>query len=569
MPPEKRQIKLLQAQRSLLADTRDGFFNREILNYLKKFFVQQAGLSCRLLFLLIFQALAEIALVVISYRYFRTNLYSVGAINYGTLLLILLALATIYLLTFFYLLKTERTLVIRLINDLRQRWFKIALQRSASGAHLTEKSGLLAKISYHLPLLNLGINNSLLGALRWALLVLILIFLAILFAGPVIWWALGGIILSLGLAWLGYLVAKNYVSQETTFYSKIIRLVDFSLSDWQFTKKFNQEKNILREFNQLVELDSYFRIRRDLWLRFGFAFVFVALIFLGLALNFWQVEISQFLAQSNQQATFILMVLVFYLSRLFYTSLRLGLYSMPLSLGLFLSVPTNYSSHLSSKTPYQFSRLELRTAKIKLFKTAHHYQAFAFDFSVGQSTLILGGPRSGKTALAKLLTGQGFYGRRAWLLKSPKRRYFYQDFFEKYSGFYYLGPQFMSHHSLLETVVGKESYQLTDQDLVRAAGLLSQYPLLASKLGPNFDWRLAANKFLNSERNNLLLQILHCLYNQPFLVAIDNYWLDIDDQEFKELLALLAVNLSQTSLVFFARQQPNFLNYQQIYEIKN
>ena len=173
----------------------------------------------------------------------------------------------------------------------------------------------------------------------------------------------------------------------------------------------------------------------------------------------------------------------------------------------------------------------------------------------------------GKTALAQFFTGNGRYGRRAWIIKADGRRFFYNDFFENYSGFYFIDPYFTSQRTLLEVVTGKEKQFLSNDDFIRITDRVNAHAELRDIFFEKDDWRLNSSKFLTNAKNVLLLQVLYCLEKKPYLVALDNHWLDYRDPAIDALLDLLAQELPQSILVFFATDRRGDRPYDRIYEI--
>lgn len=567
MKPLKEKIKLLRQRRVQRLANKPLWPEKEHLNYLRQFFRGQSRLLYFSLCCLFLQALLEIALILVSHRYLKSFSGFSGVVNPLLLLIVISVLALFYLAAAFSAIKGERTLIVRLINDLRSRWFRLFLNKREEEQSLEHKGMLIAKISYHLPLLSTGLANSLAGSVRWLLFVAILLFLAFVFGYKLLIFVGAAIILGLLIFAAAFWVSYNYVTKETTFYSQIIRLVDFNLSDWRFVKKFKRERTVMTEFDNLVELDSYFRVRRDIWLRFSASVIFVLLIFLAFFAGTWNSRLEYFFGAASLDTRFIMIISLVYFSRLLYESLRAGLYAVPFLLGLKLSVPQFSPRRLGSNRSCRAKSIIFQAQKAKLSKQARIYRSFNFEFKSGARYLITGKANSGRSALARLFTGSAVYGRRAWVIKDEKKRYFYNEFFDKYAGFYYLDPNFKSHRSLLETVSGKEKTEIEATDLAAASNLVNQYSELRQIFSEREDWRFRADKFGHNAKNTLLLQVIYCLLHPPRLIAIDNTWLDSQDEAIIALLRLLDKLLSESSLIFFARQDDKLFNYTQNYEI--
>lgn len=563
----KDNIKLLRQRRVQRLANKPLWPSPEHLDYLRNFFGKQRRLLSISLAALLLQGLFEIALIVISHRYLKSFSGYELAVSRRALFILLVVMATVYLLAAFAAIKGERTLIVRLINDLRARWFKLFLYKRREENNLENKGMLLAKISYHLPLLSTGLSNSLAGTIRWLMFVMILLFLAFVFAYKLLFFVAGAVLVGLLVGAAAFWVSYNYVTKETTFYSQIIRLVDFNLSDWPFVKQYRRERAIVKEFDQLVDLDSYFRVRRDLWLRFSVSLVFVLLVFVSFMAGSWNSRVEYFFGAASLDTKFVLVIALVYFSRLLYESLRVGLYSVPLLLGLKLSVPDFPPRKLGAGKPIMATSLVFSAAKAKLFARDRKYRRFNFEFVPGQRYVISGSSRSGRSSLAKLLAGQAVYGRRAWLIKVRRSRYFYNEFFDKYAGTYYFDPHFTSARSLLEVVVGKEKTSITPADLAKASALVNEHQALRAIFFEREDWRYPANRFCNNRKSVFLVQLLYCLINKPYLITIDNEWLENEDADISAWLQLLDELLPKSVLVAFTNVNKKLFTNQHHHEI--
>lgn len=562
----KEKIKLLQRRRLSRMENKSIKPEKEDWLYLLKFSGRQKKLLIWSVFFLILQGLFEVALIIISHRYLRAESSLGMVVNNRFLFVLILLSIIIYLISAYLAIKKERTFIIRMINDLRERWFKLFLHKRPEEHNLEQKSMLIAKVSYHLPLLSTGLNNSLAGALRWLLFVSILLFLSFIFGYQLLLFSLAAILFSLFLAWLAYYVSHNYVTRETTFYSHIIRWMDFNLSDWQFVKSFHRENNVIKEFRNLVELDTYFRVRRDLWLRFSVSIVFVLLVLLSFLAVTWGGNIEYFFGSASLDSRFLIIIALLYFSRLMYESVRAGLYSVPFLLGLKLSVPKHAPRKLGINNVFKEKNISFKSAKTRLFKK-DKYKSFRFDFERGGRYLITGGIRSGRSGLAKIFTGKAVYGRRSWLVLVQKNRYFYNEFFNNNRGFFYIDPKFKSQRSLLEVVTGKEKNYLNNLDLARASNLINSYPELKDVFFEKEDWRFRSDLLCANIKNTFLLQLIYCLLNKPYLIAIDNFWLDRKDPEINKLLILADKLLPESIIVVFDNKSNNLMKYNYEYEI--
>lgn len=560
------QIKFLRELRGSRWRRQSLRPSREHLQYLLRFFKKEKKIIILTLALIFGQGIIEIVLILISHQYLKPGSAVLKGVNINGLLIIIIAATLLYLIVSFQAIKFEKTAIIRLINNLRERWFKSLLSQSNDEYTLEKKGRLLAKISYHLPMFSTGLANCLVGSIRWLLLIFIFLVLCFIFGWSLIWWLVLSLFFSAIVVLAAFYVAKKYVIKETTFYSQVIKLIDFSLSDWQFTKFFRRENQALADFKHLVDLDSYFRVRRELWLRFGGSAVFVLLVFISWCVGRFGQEISSFLS-INASNRFLLIILIVYCSRLLYESLRVGLYSVPFLFGLSLSIPPTGIRPLDKLVKQKFTNLIFQSTKTKLYKNSKYYKKLFFEFSAGSRYLIVGEKLSGKTKLAKLFAGRGEFNRHAWIIKADQERFFYNDFFREYSGAYFIDPEFRSERTILEVVAGKEKSRLQTDDLLRISDLIKAHQELKDIFFEKADWRLRANKLLTNSKSCLLLQVAYCLEVKPHLITLDNYWLDLKDPVIDELLLLLSRELVNSTLVLFSSERRELLDFKECYEI--
>lgn len=565
MEKTEERLEFLKRRRSDRLINKPLWPEKEELGYLINFFKTKIGIVRSALFFLLAQGVLEVFLIVISHRYLKNSYLTLNNLN---LLYLISLFSLLYLITAFLAVKKERLLIIRLINDVRSRWFKLFLHKRPEENNLEKKSYFIAKISYHLPLLATGLSNSLAGSIRLLLFLTIMVLLALIFNLKLFWFILGALILSISLGLLAAWVSYNYVTRETTFYSSIIRLMDFSLSDWQFVKKFKRERAVAHEFDELVELDTHFRVRRDLWLRFSASIVFILLIFLSFFASNMSNSIEYFFGTASFDTRFIVVVAFVYFSRLLYEAVRVGLYSIPLFLGLKLSTPRFKPRHLGKNCRLSAKLLEFKSTKNKLYKQAKIYQTFHYIFKRGGRYLLYSQNSLSRNSLAQVFSGLAVFGRRAWIIKSSGKRYFYNEFFDKYQAVFYLDPKFNSNRSILETILGKEKGKITDQEFIDLSNLVNSHKQLRDIFFEKEDWRFLASKFCISSYNIFLIQLLHCLCYKPYMMVIDSEFIRADEEKIWDLIKLTNKLLPETTLLIFGDRDNNKIQYDEVYSIE-
>jgi hypothetical protein len=533
-------------------------------------FRKAQGKIILLVSLLFIQVVMEIAVLVLVRGSIREQAFN--AFHRGELVLILGLLSlgiVVYLLISYFALKIERQTVLAFINKLRRNWFLLILGRAESAMTSERKAAFIAKASYHFPLISLGIDNSALGAIRWALCACILLILG---STGKIYLMIGSVTivaLSLLSGIAAYFVSKYYVSQEVASYSKVIRHIDSSLSEFSFIKAFKQERAALKGLDARVDTDTYFRIRRDIWLRYFrkiiYTFFFIAAIGL-VVLNIYHPEIFAQLSFSNQN--FSTGIISLYALRLFFESVRTGLYVPPLMLGLALSIPERIPRDSGENEEKHWSRLEFRSNKTKLYNEGKYYKNIALLFETGKRYLLIGEPRQGKTSLAELFAGKARFNKNGWLVKIDDVRLDYRHWVNLNSGSFFLSSYFHSDRTVGEVIFGKEKQLITAEDLFSVYPWAEKHPLLAMVVSKK---RFVGESLRQFEANSPMLfaiYTLHCLICKPRLILIDNQWLDLNYPEINSLTTILHQGLPESAIVAFSRNNNNIIPYNKKYEIK-
>ncbi len=566
----EQQFSTYQERLNISRNTNPVRLERYHRAFLLDFFCKTQGKIILLISLLFIQSFMEVAVLVSIRGSIREQTFN--AYHRGELLLILLILASgivAYLLISYFALKIERETVLAFINKLRRAWFHLILGRAESSMTNERKAAFIAKASYHFPLVSLGIDNSALGIIRWTLCACILLILGstggiYLTAGSIVI-----VILSILSGGAAYFVSKYYVSQEVASYSRVIRHIDLSLSEFSFIKVFKQEHAALKDLDARVDTDTYFRIRRDIWLRY-FRKIIYTLFFVGaislVVLNIYHPEIFAQLSFTNQN--FNTGIISLYALRLFFESVRAGLYVPPLILGLALSIPERIPRNAEKNEVNRWSTLEFRSNKTKLFNEGKYFKNIALLFETGKRYLFIGEPRQGKTSLAELFAGKARFNRNGWLVKMDKARLDYKRWVNLNSDSFFLSSYFHSDKTAGEVIFGKEKHLISAEDLFSIYPLAEKHPLLTIVVSKK---RFVGESLRRFEANSPMLfaiYTMHCLICKPRLILIDNQWVDLNYPEINSLIAILHHELPDTAIVAFSRSNNNIIPYHKKYEIK-
>jgi len=556
----KKQARFMRQTRQALDNTRRFRLEKRHYDFIRYFLRKERRLGWLVLVCILFQNISEIGLIVLSRWSLRSSLATgTSPIIVSTFIFLII----LFLGASFFAIKLEKTWAVKLINELRRRLIKGFLNRRSEQAQTESQAQLIAKVSYHLTLVSMGATNSVVGAVSLAFLWPGIIVITIL--GGAMFWPLLLVVfgLALGLLFAGYFISRHYVNLEATFYSEIIRQIDQAGSEWSFLKKFKQEKNLYQKIDELVDLDSYVRVRRDLWMKFSNSIVFIILIIINIGATVYLKIFSPFNLVSAGDK-FLAFAFLFYASLLLYGHVRAGLFFPPLKLGIILTVPQFFRNFSRFQLGRLRQELIFRSRKTKLFKEGKYYKNLEFVFQPGQRVLIHGAGRCGKTSLAKIFSGATNNYPLAWQVKLDGRRLAYPDWSAN-SLTYYIDPDFRSQKKILEVIIGKNHEMITPKEISMALEVLTAQPLLLSAVASDRKVQASAEGALKNITSNFAIQAAHCLVVQPSIIVVDNLWLDLGYPAIVETLQLLASRLPQAIIVVFSRQLNNVLTYDQIY----
>jgi energy-coupling factor transporter ATP-binding protein EcfA2 len=475
----------------------------------------------------------------------------------------------IYLAVSFFALMIERKMVIGFVNTLRRSWYIIMFGSSEQTLTNERKADFIAKATYHFPLISLGIDNSALGIVRWSLSACVLFAVGSMGGNNIFMMSLGIVIVSVIVGLIAYFIANHYVTREVASYSQVIKNISNNLSEFSLFKTFRREFDAMKELDARVDIDTHFRIRRDLWLRYFnkviYTFIFISsfcLIIIGL---YYPETFSRFYTNEN---LFLISLLSIYSLRLLYESGRTGLYLPPLRLGLVLSIPENISSDLLDKKVMDWTTLEFRSNKTKLHSEGSYFKRLSIRLDIGKRYLFIGEPYIGKTSLAEILAGKARYNRNSWLVKLDNNRFEYRNWFKMNIGSYYISSYFTSEKTVGEIIFAKDKQYIFSEDLLLVYKMVEKHKFFEKLISKK---RFVGESLRSFEINKSLLfaiYTLHCLISKPSIIIVDNYWTDLDYAEINELLRLIDTELPKSTVVYFSRTNNDIISYNNKYEIK-
>ena len=566
---KESNLAMFQKRRDIRSNTRRLQIESWHYAFLRKFFRSHKNLFIYLLLILIAQVFLEVGLFVYG-RFIDGFLSARLNIILGRELLgILLLGAIIYLVAAFAYLWIEKSILVKLINEMRERWFSVGLYRQASKTTSFERARLVAKLTYHFSLVQAGFSSAFSGFLRWNINNLILLIFCFFIDSAALVQVLISIPVGVGLGIIGYIIGKYYLSREASLSTAIITHIAQALDKVGLLQNHVREKESLFELNKMVILDSQLKIRRNLWMEFGFRIIFVLFVLGGALVTYVVLFVPQInLEQYVPTKTIISGLILVYLMRQIYLSLRVGLFLVPLKIGLALSLPGPETLYIRKNTLKLRKTIEFYSSKVKLTPNNNYIHDPKLSFEVGKSYLIYGDNQVGKTALSLVLSGNATSSGNPWLIRMDGRRRRYKQWCLMYRGAYYVPVISLGSATIGEVIAARDGLGINDE-LVRKIGKIIDLPALEFiKRLPKYISTQADNKAVTSTEKHLI-QLASCLLNKPQIVVIDNIVMDNKDPRVIEMIQTVCRELTNSVIICLAANKNNYLVYEKIYHLES
>ncbi len=511
------------------------------------------------------ETLISIALPIISHLYLEK---SFDLMSYSTFLIVgisLFVLIILFLINSFYRIFATQKFTMEAINNVREAWYIYYLKHSAAFKANFDGKKLMTKFLYHIQLLRLGVSNVLATGLQ-ALLMYIAILLFSIFFNPKLFLVLW---LSVPLFIIIFLITdyigRHYITREQTFNSRIVEHLADTLLNFSLFKSQGRERAKLKDFDNLIEVDTYFRIRRQLWLQFSNRFLYGIILLVGVIFYFVQIywPFVEFDSLTNVAATGIIMA---YFVKVLYSTARVGMFYEAFRLGLRLVVPKfPYNINKSILKLPSWKKLRFHSKKTKLAKYGNYIKDFNFEIEKGKKYLVYSNGSYGKSTLAKYLTGTK--SNSSIIVNLDKRR-FTSDIFTSYkNNSFFISEEIRFDITLAEYIFAKGLDDISRADIDELIDKLKKYEI--------FDFLFDHKSFIGREvvsgdlstQENALLQIAHCIMNPKKLISIDHSCFDESYSQIIRGLEILLEECPKTTYVFFSNKPNNLFKYDKTFEL--
>jgi ABC-type multidrug transport system fused ATPase/permease subunit len=541
--------------------------------YIKRFLKDKYFILKTILVLMFFIILIEISIPLFFNKFLQDFSFNRDANNFLVIFLFLIATLVIYLFLSFFNIKFQKKIILEFINFLRRSWVKYYLSKNVNKIKNQDRGKLLVKISYHFSLLQLGLTSSFFSVFEWLFLTAGTLIVSLTIDTKLLIISSVMLFINLFVFYLGYIISMYYVSQDQTLYSKILQYISDVFGDIYFNKMHHRSNSIIKNLDTLVEIDTYFRVRREILQNFGNKIIFVLLIVVSAFGYLFKLYLPD-LIDKNLTSNVVYIFVLILLSRLLYLSLRIGIFYFPLKLGLILSVPKDpIDESIFNKReifPKNLNKIEFHSRKFRFSKNLSYQKDLSFVFEKGKRYLITGPNMSGKSLLANIFCGTAPVPiGKPWVLKiNDSYRLLYQNWCRKNKSIYYVNPHFASETTVYEILKNGEATNLDVFEEIRVK--LNKY-----KDNKIFDFIFSNKKFLDQYVSNkdfsfseiAIIQILYCIVNKVDFIIVDNLWLDMDNSAINEVLKILSAELSDSVIVNFSTKNSNILEYDKTYNI--
>lgn len=518
-----------------------------------------------LITLTIIEVLIGIALPIISHFYLEE---SFDLMNYRTFLIVgisLCILIVLFLINSFFRIYATQKLSMDIMNDIREAWYSYYLKHTDAFKPSFDGKKLITKFLYHIQLFKLGINNVLSNGMETIFMYIAIILFALFFNSKlfVVLWLSAPLFVIIFL--ITDFIGRHYITREQTFNSRIVEHLADSMFNFSLIKSQGREKEKLMRFENIIDIDAFFRIRRQLWIQYSNRILYAIILLVGVCFYFVQIywPFIEFDSLTNLAATGIILG---YFVKILYSTARVGIFYEAYRLGLSLVIP---------KFPYKFNRiiknspewdtLRLHSKKIKISKFGSYIKKFDLKLEKSKKYLIYSEGSYGKSTIAKLIAGKKVNP--SLVVNADKKRLTTEQWATFKSSNFFISDSINYEISIAEFLFGKGVDDISRKDIHGMIEIFKQHKIFNFM----FDHReFIGRKILTdliSKTENILMQIAHCIINPKKIISIDHSCLEDPDKKIIKALDLLIEKCPQTTIVAFSKKPNTYLKYDKTFEL--
>ncbi len=520
--------------------------------YLTKFILANRKPITRFLILALVESLLLISLPIIlkflvenDYNFFRLH-----SLLLDVTLLSVLVLA--YIVTSYLLIRLDQTISFNLINQIKMHWLGRFYGTASSRTSVLSDGSLITKFVYHTQLLKMALEKVVMEGTRAIIFYLVILASAFLFSSSTFLWLLLGFPFLCLVFFIFYRIGSYYISREQTLNTRLIKAIVQQTSNLQQTQSLGLVRPRFKMIEGLLEQDTFFRKRREIWVKFSDRLVF-ALILLSGGFLYVLKDFYPIFSWDSWTESAIGLILAGFFTKVVIQVTHAGLFGQALKTGLIISIP----DFAVGKNPGDSSvdldfnqKILVYGRKVRLSKFAGVIVNFELELLPGSKTLIRSEGPLGKSTLARYLGGLKQVD--SLNVKNGRRRILSVKWGSSCRSRQYLSLSRIYRETIAEFLLAKPSEEINQEDLQKVFQVLGRHP--------EFEFIFKFNDFLgkrfnsseSSETELILLQIAQAVLNKPRLICVDHDIFDHQNERVSRGLEILEQECSGSTLVFFS-----------------
>jgi hypothetical protein len=524
-------------------------FEKKQKDFLRRFVLEQRQNIALFLFFSFLETFCTILIAVLFNSYFEKYLEFLPLNKSLIIVVIVFLIVAFYLILNYVVLRLAQGITYDLYNRVRRAWYKKALDRSVISKPISG-GNLFPKIIYHSQLLKMGVEKVLIDGVKAVFLYVTLLVVSFFFNSSLFSLFIFSFPFLLMVFAACWYLGRYYISREQTLNVKIIRHIFSTLINRKNILSLNLEQKWGRTMNGLLELDTYFRQRREIWFKMSDRFIWGFFIIMGVSIYFIQaiLPVTFFYGWVDMAITGLL---VAFFTKTVYHIVNVGLFFQPLLLGLKIAVP-NFSikANRPQKQIAKNFNIIFKGQKTKISRFGGYHRPFKLVIKGGNRILIYGSGVIGKSTLGQLIAGQR-------VIKSLNVKVGNQTISAINWPKYEIKRFFVSNDkpnslSELQFITGSPETEVSGEKMHYISKELSRYEFLKPIVEhPEFP----AKKIYSETISNyewLLLNMAHIILNPYNIVVFDHSIVDINNEAFAKAFNELSKVRPDCAYVIFS-----------------
>lgn len=550
------QIDLYSKRNEIRSEIKPIAFESGAKRYLKNTFKKNKK-SIIILWIIIFLvSFIEISIPLFLNVFIENFAYQLDLKNLYSAIGVLCLVLIFYIYLSYVGIERQKQIILDVINQIREDWLRIYISKSHLQFTDRDKGNLYVKITYHLSLLQTGLQNSFFVFFQWIIFLFGILIVSAILDIKLLLISLAFVPINALVFFIGYIFSAYYLAKDQTLYSKLLRYISDTFNSFSFIKAHKKEEEFLQNVDNIVKIDNHFRIKREIVLNLGNKIIFVLLTLISIAVYILHIYAPFLMFDSLLQSVTTALVFALHL-KLIYLTMRMGLFYFPLKLGLFLTIPSLYKKNISQKVK-RIESFSLSARKVKLRKHTQYQKNISFNFEKGKTYLIEDLNGDSKDKILHIMAGiASKYIGKPWVFKlNKKSRLLYSSWMQNNKNIYYINAHMYN--------------QVTFYDFLNHPAHIEYL-----KKFEVFNFIFESKKFLAhkitfetvSFKELCLLQIAYTLLQKPELIIVDSIIQDMLYPEIKKALDIVREELPDSIYVAGTHFKKENTNFDVIYKI--